>query len=74
MDINILIQQLQHVQPGETPSRVKLQAARVLEQLAQQLQHERVIAQNLQNQINQLLDEIELLRKAETSPEPSPAS
>lgn len=74
MDINILIQQLQAVPPGETPSRVKLQAARALEQLATQLQHERVVTQNLQNQISTLLDEIELLRKAETSTEPSTAT
>lgn len=74
MDINILIQQLQTVPPGETPSRVKLHAARALEQLATQLQHERVVTQNLQNQISTLLDEIELLRKAETSTEPSTAT
>ena len=74
MDINILIQQLQTVPPGETPSRVKLHAARALEQLAQQLQHERVIAQNLQNQIATLLDEIERLQQTKTSTEPSTAA
>lgn len=80
MDVNWLIQQLKHGrirttqnEDGTTsaeinpPSKLHLDAARIIEKLATQLEHSKAVERNLMMQINNLYDEINKLQCDKTS-------
>jgi len=84
MDINILVQCLQHgesytvhnaegepYQQTRPPTALTIKAARAIVALANQTQQSNEIIANLQRQLNELVEQHELLQKANTTPKPS---
>lgn len=80
MDVNWLINQLKHGQANtfqkedgtvyqeiNPPSKLHLNAARLIEQLANQLEHSKAVERNLMKQINDLYEEINQLQRNKTS-------
>jgi hypothetical protein len=84
MDINILVQRLQHgevytvhndigepYQETRPPTALSIQAARTIVALATQTQQSNEVILNLQRQLNELAEQYELLQKANITPKPS---
>lgn len=80
MDVNWLIQQLKSGQTFTTqnedgttsveinpPSKLHLNAARIIEKLATQLEHSKAVEQNLMMQLHNLYDEINKLQRNQPS-------
>jgi hypothetical protein len=84
MDINILVQRLQHgesytvqnadgasYQETRPPTALTINAARAIVALHNQTQQSNEIISNLQRQLNELVEQYELLQKANVTTEPS---
>lgn len=84
MDINLLVQRLQHgesytvhnadgepYQENRPPNTLSIKAAQVIAQQSQQLQQAGEIINNLQRQLNELAEQHELLQKSNAVTEPS---
>ena len=84
MDINILVQCLQHgesytvhnaegepYQETRPPTALTIRAARAIVALANQTQQSNEIILNLQRQLNEIVEQYELLQKANLTPKPS---
>jgi TolA-binding protein len=87
MDINLLVQRLQHgesyvvhnalgdpYQENRPPTSLNIKAAQVIIQLDAQLQQAHGVIQNLQRQLTELAQQHELLQKSNAVTEPSPTN
>lgn len=87
MDINLLVQRLQHgesytlyneagdpYQENRPPTSLSIKAAQAILQQSQQLQQAVEIINNLQRQLNELAEQHELLQKSNAATEPGPSN
>lgn len=87
MDINILVQRLQHgesyvvhnalgepYQENRPPTQLHIKAAQAIIQMDAQLKQAAEIIQNLQRQLTELAQQHELLQKSNAVTEPGPTN